>query len=101
MARARVLTACAGLVGLVNVVRVRIVVLVLVLDVAGNSEVSAIEGATVEHERGLGRGRLLKVEGSRMRRGVKLDGGDLAAEPGVAACVSLTVFDYGDPRGHT
>lgn len=84
----RVLTACAGLVGLVDVICVRTVVLVLVLDVAGDGEVCAVEGAAVEHERGLGGGRLLEVEGGCMRRGVELDGGDLAAEPGVAACVS-------------
>ena len=40
----------------------------------------AIEGAAVEHERGLGRRRLLKVDGRDMLLRVMLDLGDLSAE---------------------
>ena len=51
------------------------------LDVGSDCEVRAVKGAAVEHERGLGRGRLLKVDLGRMLLLVVLDAVDLPAEP--------------------
>ena len=50
----------------------------------------AVEGAAVEHERGLGRGGLLEVDGSGMFLRLELDLGYLSAETGgrVSAHVS-------------
>ena len=76
------LTARARLVGLINVPLVvrRAIVLVVVLLVAGDGQLRAIEGAAVEHERRLGGGRLLEVDGRGVLLAVVLDRGDLAAE---------------------
>ena len=59
------------------------VVLVVVLLLAGDGQVRAIEGAAVEHERRLGGGRLLEVDGRGVLLAVILDRRDLTAEAGV------------------
>lgn len=47
---------------------------------ARDSEMCTVEGAAIEHERGLGRGRLLEVNRSGVLRLVVLDLGDLTTE---------------------
>lgn len=84
------LTACARLIALVDVGLPSVDALLLEhgFVLAGDGEVGAVEGTAVEHERGLGRGRLLEVDGREVLFGVELDGGDLAAEPkrGAVSC---------------
>ena len=57
------------------------VVLVVVLLLAGDGQVRAIEGAAVEHERGLGGGGLLEVDDRRFGVSVEVDVRDLSTEP--------------------
>ena len=85
------LTSCARLVALVDGrARVRGVVLGLLGrwggvglgEVGDDGEVGAVEGAAVQHERGLGRGGLVKGELGSALLFVEVYIVDLAAEPG-------------------
>ena len=80
------LTSCARLVGLVDVLSIMMMPVGLLrggslLDVGGDGEVRAVKGSAMKHERGLGRGGLLKVDLGRVLLLVVLDAIDLPAEP--------------------
>ena len=78
-----------GLIAVVNVAPMRSFILRhWWLAVRSYGKVRAVEGAAIEHERGLGRGGLLEVDGHCVLSGVEIGLGDLAAEAG-AVCLSL------------